>query len=179
MTLAAPPSPSRPRPTPLFVLGAPRSGTTFLQQVIDAHPEVLISDELRAASWLVQEAGKLREGRTVHGNPYPLTRGQAFAEYLLGNAGRILLPQASSGKVRPGQTARIKFDSYPFMEYGMVNGRVTAISAVARDDRYSVEVAFPAGLTTSYGKQIEFKQGMQGTAEIVTEDLRLLGTYRA
>lgn len=88
--------------------------------------------------------------------------------------GRILLPQTSSGKVRPGQTARIKFDSYPFMEYGMVNGRVLAISAVARDDRYSVEVAFPAGLATSYGRQIEFKQGMQGTAEIVTEDLRLL-----
>ncbi|MRR08797.1 HlyD family efflux transporter periplasmic adaptor subunit [bacterium] len=88
--------------------------------------------------------------------------------------GRILLPQASSGKVRQGQTVRIKFDSYPFMEYGMANGTVAAISAVARDDRYLVEVAFPAGLATTYGKRIEFKQGMQGTAEIVTEDLRLL-----
>ncbi len=114
MTLAAPPSPSRPRPTPLFVLGAPRSGTTFLQQVIDAHPEVLITDELRAASWLVQEAGKLREGRTVHGNPYPLTRGQAFAEYLLDNTARLLLPFYLQQARRAGKPAiRYWGDKYP------------------------------------------------------------------
>ena len=114
MTLAAPPSPSRPRPTPLFVLGAPRSGTTFLQQVIDAHPEVFVTDELRAASWLVQEAGKLREGRTVHGNPYPLTQGRAFAEYLLDNAGRILLPFYLQQARRAGKPAiRYWGDKYP------------------------------------------------------------------
>ena len=114
MNPAAPPFPSRPRPTPLFVLGAPRSGTTFLQQVIDAHPEVLVTDELRAASWLVQEAGKLREGRTVHGNPYPLTQGRAFAEYLLDNAARLLLPFYLQQARRAGKPAiRYWGDKYP------------------------------------------------------------------
>jgi len=88
--------------------------------------------------------------------------------------GRILLPQASSGKVRSGQAVRIKFESHPFMEYGMVGARIKAVSAVAHDNCYVAEVEFPSGLTTTYRKQIEFKQGMQGTAEIVTEDLRLL-----
>lgn len=80
------------RPTPLFLLGTPRSGTTFLQQVIDSHPEVYVTDELRAVAWLVQEAERLREGFPAHGNPYPINHGRAFSEYLLNNASRILLP---------------------------------------------------------------------------------------
>jgi hypothetical protein len=114
MTDLAPPSDSRLRPTPLFVLGAPRSGTTFLQQVLDAHPEVFVTDELRAPSWLVQEAGKLREGRMSHGNPYPLTRGPAFAEYLLDNAERVLLPFYLRQARRAGKPAiRYWGDKYP------------------------------------------------------------------
>ena len=108
------PSGPSPRPDPLFVLGAPRSGTTFLQQVIDAHPEAFITDELRAVSWLVQEAGKLREGRTVHGNPYPLTHGRVFSEYLLHNAGRILVPFYLQQARRAGKPAiRYWGDKYP------------------------------------------------------------------
>jgi len=102
------------RPDPLFVLGPPRSGTTFLRQVIDAHPEVFVTDELRAASWLVQEAEKLGEGRTVHGNPYPLTLGRPFAQYLLDNAGRILLPFYLRQAKRAGKPAiRYWGDKYP------------------------------------------------------------------
>jgi len=102
------------RPTPLFLLGTPRSGTTFLQQVIDAHPEVCVTDELRAVAWLVQEAGKLREGRTVHGNPYPLTRGRVFANYLLRNADRILVPFYLREAKRAGKPAiRYWGDKYP------------------------------------------------------------------
>ena len=102
------------RPTPLFLLGTPRSGTTFLQQVIDAHPEVCVTDELRAVAWLVQEAGKLREGRTVHGNPYPLTRGRVFSSYLLRNADRILVPFYLREAKRAGKPAiRYWGDKYP------------------------------------------------------------------
>ena len=36
------------------------------------------------------------------------------------------------------------------------------------------EVEFPNGLTTNYNKQIKFSQEMQGSAEIITEDIRLI-----
>lgn len=102
------------RPDPLFVLGAPRSGTTFLKQVIDAHPEVFVTDELRAVSWLVQEAGRLREGFPVHGNPYPITHGRDFSEYLLHNATRILVPFYVRQAKRAGKPAiRYWGDKYP------------------------------------------------------------------
>ena len=32
---------------PLFLLGAPRSGTTYAARLLDAHPEVLMTDEVR------------------------------------------------------------------------------------------------------------------------------------
>jgi hypothetical protein len=37
-----------------------------------------------------------------------------------------------------------------------------------------IDVSLPNGLQTSYKKQIVFQQEMTGTADIVTEDLRLI-----
>lgn len=75
---------------PLFLLGVPRSGTTFLQQVLDAHPEIFVTDELRGVAWLVRETRRLREGFPVHGTPYPVNYGEEFADYLLNNANWII-----------------------------------------------------------------------------------------
>lgn len=99
---------------PLFVLGVPRSGTTFLQQVIDAHPQIFVTDELRAISWLVREAGRLREGFPVHGNPYPVNYGGQFADYLLNNAAWILSTFYVRQANRAGKPAiRYWGDKYP------------------------------------------------------------------
>lgn len=87
--------------------------------------------------------------------------------------GKIELPGAGTGKVEVGQRVQIKFDSYPFREFGMVAGEVTGISLVMRENIESISVRLPEGLRSSYDKLIVFKQGMQGTAEIITEDLRL------
>jgi hypothetical protein len=37
---------------PIIVYGAPRSGTTYLQQLLSSHPEVFVSDETRVFAWL-------------------------------------------------------------------------------------------------------------------------------
>lgn len=39
---------------PILIFGAPRSGTTYLRQLLDAHPEVVMSNELRVFTWLHQ-----------------------------------------------------------------------------------------------------------------------------
>jgi hypothetical protein len=56
----------------------------------------------------------------------------------------------------------------------MVKGIVRSISLVPENNAYTVEVSLPHGLTTFYGEKLEFSQEMQGTAEIITEDTRLL-----
>lgn len=40
-----------------------------------------------------------------------------------------------------------------------------------------MDVSLPEELVTSYGEKIGFKQEMAGTADIVTEDLRLIERF--
>ncbi|MCW3104366.1 MAG: putative hemolysin secretion transport system rane protein [Bacteroidetes bacterium] len=88
--------------------------------------------------------------------------------------GIVQMPAYGSGKVITGQRVKIKFDNYPANEYGMVEGRIGAISAVPRNNIYSIKVNLEHGLKTSYNKTLDFKEEMQGNAEIITENLRLI-----
>ena len=76
----------------------------------------------------------------------------------------------------------VKFDNFPYLEFGMVRVQIKNISlvpiAVAEDKKfYMLEVEFPEKLLTNYGKELTFSQEMTGTAEIITEDLRLLDKF--
>jgi len=88
--------------------------------------------------------------------------------------GRINLKMQRSGKVKPGQLVNIKLSGYPYLQYGMVRGVVKSKSLVPAGDTYIIEIDLPEGLTTLYGIKLDFSQNMQGTAEIITEDIRLL-----
>ncbi len=91
--------------------------------------------------------------------------------------GKLTIPVSGSGKVKVGQRVNIKLVNYPFMEYGMIKGIIKSISLIPSDNTYIAEVEFPDGLVTNYGKQLEFAQEMQGTAEIITEDMRLIERF--
>ena len=96
--------------------------------------------------------------------------------------GKILLPQQGAGKVKVGQTVNVKLDNFPYLEYGMVKVCIRNISMVPvqvdeNTKAYMLEVEFPENLVTTYGKELDFSQEMTGTAEIITEDLRLLDKF--
>jgi len=95
--------------------------------------------------------------------------------------GKIELPPQGAGKVKEGQFVNVKFDNYPHLEYGMIKVQITHISLVPinkeNQKNFVLEVVFPDSLITNYGKTLEFSQEMTGTAEIITEDLRLLDKF--
>ena len=96
--------------------------------------------------------------------------------------GKILLPPQGAGKVKEGQSVNVKFDNYPYMEFGMVRVQIKNISLIPvtvenNQKAYMLEVEFPNMLVTNYGKTLEFSQEMTGSAEIITEDLRLLDKF--
>ncbi|MFO7670538.1 MAG: HlyD family efflux transporter periplasmic adaptor subunit [Bacteroidales bacterium] len=88
--------------------------------------------------------------------------------------GKISLPTEGAGKVKPGHQVNIRFDNFPYLQYGMVKGYVSNISKVPDDDFYMVEVELPSGLHTYYNIDIPFSQNMQGQAEILTDKMRIL-----
>lgn len=96
--------------------------------------------------------------------------------------GKILLPQQGAGKVKVGQTVNVKFDNFPYLEYGLLKVSIRNISLVPvqvdeSTKAFMLEVEFPENLLTTYGKELTFSQEMTGTAEIITEDLRLLDKF--
>ena len=88
--------------------------------------------------------------------------------------GRISLPLKGAGKVAQGQRVNIRFENFPYMEYGFLKGTVKSISLMPNNENYVVEVLLPQDMKTNYNIPLKFSQEMKGTAEIITEDLRLI-----
>ena len=99
--------------------------------------------------------------------------------------GRLMVPSTGFGKVEKGQTVNIKLNGFPYMEFGVLKGMVKQISAVPRQIStsegntiaYTVDVIFPDGLVSTYGKNFPIVQQMDGTAEIITKDRRLIEQF--
>ncbi len=93
-------------------------------------------------------------------------------EYLIG---KVSVAVRNSAKIKVGNTVIIKLDNYPYQEWGSISGKVESISAVPKqlDTSYTIFVSID-NLTSSYGKEIEFKQEMQGSAEFIVEELSVL-----
>lgn len=93
-----------------------------------------------------------------------------------GIIGRVTLPIRNSAKVKVGQEVIVKLDNYPFEEWGSLKGIVKNISEVPKQGEQNFYTLYIElnDLTTSFNKTIDFKQEMQGTAEIVIEELSIL-----
>lgn len=88
--------------------------------------------------------------------------------------GKLRLPMVGAGKVKIDQRVNIKLDNFPYIEYGMLKGKISSISSVPDQGNYYVEIELTNGLTTNYNKELPFSQEMTGNADIITDDIRLL-----
>lgn len=91
-----------------------------------------------------------------------------------GYIGKAKAPSQNSGKIKIGQEVIIRLTNFPEREFGILKGKVTAISLTPdKDGNLLIDISLPQGLQTSYHKKITFRQEMNGTADIITNDLRL------
>ena len=95
--------------------------------------------------------------------------------------GIVKVPQASFGKVCTGQKVNVRLNGYPYMEYGLLVGEIGYLSSVPEaaadpqaEPQYTAEIVFPDGMVTTYGRELRLIQKMDGTAEIITKDRRLI-----
>ncbi|GEM63908.1 hemolysin [Sphingobacterium faecium NBRC 15299] len=85
-----------------------------------------------------------------------------------------LIPQNNFGKVELGQKVILKFEAYPWQQFGTVTGKIDYISPVPTDSGfYLAKVILPNNLETNYKKNIPFVEGLIAHSEIITKDLRL------
>ncbi|WP_313805989.1 HlyD family efflux transporter periplasmic adaptor subunit [Flavobacterium sp.] len=89
--------------------------------------------------------------------------------------GKLKAKAQNSGKITVGQEVNIRLANYPDREFGVIEGKVKNISLTPdKDGNLLIDVELPKGLRTSYNKSIEFQQEMTGTADVITDDLRLI-----
>ncbi|MBN8680428.1 MAG: HlyD family efflux transporter periplasmic adaptor subunit [Chitinophagales bacterium] len=86
----------------------------------------------------------------------------------------VEIPVRGLGKAAVGQRVVLKMDDYPYQEFGTLEGQVVAMTPSENIRNYRLTVALPKGLTSSYQQPFYCKSEMAGTAEVVTQDLRLL-----
>lgn len=89
--------------------------------------------------------------------------------------GKVKAPAHNSGKLKIGQEVQIRLANYPEREFGVIKGNVKSISLIPdKEGNLLLDISLSDGLQTSYQKEINFQQEMSGTADIITEDLRLI-----
>lgn len=108
----------------------------------------------------IGEAATLRSGSVVRagerlGAVVPSGEIQIVAQF----------PVSAMGRLRPGQTAVMRMDGFPWMQYGTVRASVRRVAGEVRDGTVRVELALaderPAGIPMSHG--------LPGTLEVEVE----------
>jgi multidrug resistance efflux pump len=86
-----------------------------------------------------------------------------------------IYPTSNIGKIEKGQKAILRFDAYPYKEFGSVVSRVGNVSKVPTINKeglavYEVKIPLEEVIITDYTDTIKYKPNMTILTEIVTED---------
>ncbi len=104
--------------------------------------------------------------------------GEILATVIPDDPSRIIaranVPVSGLGKVKTGQEVNIKLSGFPYMEYGVLKGRISTLSLVPAGEYYIAEIDLINGLRSTYGINLCFINEMTGTADIITDNSRLI-----
>jgi hypothetical protein len=87
---------------------------------------------------------------------------------------KAVIPPSRFGKVEVGQRVNLKLNGFPYMEFGMLKGKIKSISLVPEEKGYVAEIELSGGMTSSYREKLNFIQQMDGNAEIITKEMRMI-----
>jgi membrane fusion protein (multidrug efflux system) len=111
-----------------------------------------------------------RIGRAVPLEPGAVvTAGQILGAVVPSGELRVVAqftPPAALGRVRPGQSARLRLDGFPWTQYGSIRAQVAAVASEPQDERVRVELLVQGG-----DPRIPLEHGLPGVVEVETERL--------
>jgi hemolysin D len=104
--------------------------------------------------------------------------GQLVAEIAPQNASKILkvqMPSQNAGFLKLGMPVKVKFDAYPFQDYGIVTGKVVWLSpdskvveaGSSKAEVFEVDVVLDRDYIQSQGKKIVLSLGQTATTEAI------------
>ncbi|MDZ8034708.1 HlyD family efflux transporter periplasmic adaptor subunit [Nostoc sp. DedSLP04] len=95
---------------------------------------------------------------------------------------RAQMPSQESGFLRVGMPVKLKFDAYPFQDYGVIEGKLHWISpdskvvetAQGNIENFELEIAVPQTYIQSGNKRIALTPGQTATAEVIVRQRRIV-----
>jgi hemolysin D len=104
--------------------------------------------------------------------------GQLVAQIAPQGAATVLkvqMPSQNSGFLKTGMPVKVKFDAYPFQDYGVVEGKVQMVSPDSKlvdagngkIEAFEVDVMLDRNYIKSQGKKIPLNLGQTATAEVI------------
>jgi multidrug resistance efflux pump len=113
------------------------------------------------ASGRLGEVAPLRPGSVVQpgqriGVVVPSGRLIAVAQFA---------PASAIGRIRPGQSARLRLDGFPWAQYGTVDAQVARVADEIRDGGVRVEF----GVASPSNPAIKMEHGLPGSIEVAVE----------
>ena len=96
---------------------------------------------------------------------------------------RAEIPSKESGFLRVGMPVKLKFDAYPFQDYGIVQGKLRWISPDSKVvdtpqgkvENYEIEIAVEkAYISQNQNKPIILTAGQAATAEVIVRQRRII-----
>jgi HlyD family secretion protein len=95
---------------------------------------------------------------------------------------RAQMPSQETGFLRQGMPVKLKFDAYPFQDYGVVEGTLSKISPDSKIQEtpqgnievFEVEVILDRWYIQNGNKLINLTAGQTATAEVITRQRRLI-----
>ncbi|MHC5727536.1 MAG: HlyD family efflux transporter periplasmic adaptor subunit [Nostoc sp.] len=95
---------------------------------------------------------------------------------------RAQMATTESGSLRTGLPVKIKFDAYPFQDYGVVSGELIKISSTTTQidtpngkvAAYNLDIALKQNCIPSANKCIPLRPGDTATAEVIVRQRRII-----
>ena len=111
--------------------------------------------------------------------------GNAIAEIAPKDSSLILqaeMATTESGYLQPGMSVKMKFDAYPFQDYGVISGKLMEISptskltdtAQGQIATYDLDIELEQNCVTSGSKCIPLRPGDTATAEVIVRQRRVI-----
>jgi HlyD family secretion protein len=121
----------------------------------------------------------------IDGVIFELQPGQKIAQLAPKNTDFVLkanIPIQDSGFLKVGMPVKIKFDAYPFQEYGIVPGKVTRISPDSKVSQtpqgniesFELEIALEQQYLQNGDKRIPLTAGQTASAEVIIRQRRVI-----
>ena len=86
----------------------------------------------------------------------------------------LQLPQINFGKIDTGMHVQLRFNAYPYQEFGFIDSKINYISKVPSDSGFLATAAIGTTLVTNYNRPVPYKNGLKAQGIVITRNMRLL-----